>query len=356
MSDVVSFEPEKEDDEDYEPAVDSPIDLRPDLTALGLNEIERGVVEDTYENRQVLRGALMRWDTVYSSTGAPTGLIAARTEEQVRERRVISMQEKKPLLVDPTNLNSDYSTGLDLIIDESACRVTPPWVVAATKRYLDEQKRGGPSSPKRQPLAQPQRCRMVKTDGLRCMLWSSGRVKDDGLCRMHLKTQRKPGEDIERARKKLIQAAPYAVDILEDLMENAVSEPVKLKASTEILDRAGVRGGMELDVGVDVTDSRSPAQIIGERLARLADGAMRTARDLVDETDIQDAEVVTDEQPAAASAKEKVIAKLESAAAAAEPAETAEPEIDDDGEAVATLDITDDELSEFAGSGDGDDK
>lgn len=336
MSEIVNFEPEDDGEEDTEPAVDSPVDLRPDLTALGLNEIERGVVEDTYENRQVLRQAHMRWDSVYSSTGAPTGLISARTEEQVRDRRVISLQEKKPLLVDPTDLNSDYVTGLDLIIDDTALKITPPWVVSATRKYLEEQKRGGPSSPKRQPLAQPQRCRTVKSDGLRCMLWSSGRIKDDGLCRMHLKTQRKPGEDVERARKKLIQAAPYAVDILEDLMENAVSEPVKLKASTEILDRAGVRGGVELDVGVDVTDSRSPAQIIGERLARLADGAARTARDLPDETDIQDAEVVTDED-AAASESKKVIEKSASAA-------------EDTGEdgSVATDDITDDELGEFS--------
>ena len=333
MSEVVSFEPEGDGEEDNEPAVDAPLDLRPDLSALGLNEIERGVVEDTYENRQMLRQAHMRWDTVYSSTGGPTGLIAARTEEQVRERRVISLQEKKPLLVDPSDLNSDYVTGLDLVIDDTAIKITPPWVVSATRKYLEEQKRGGPSSPKRQPLAQPQRCRIIKTDGLRCMLWSSGRIKDDGLCRMHLKTQRKPGEDIERARKKLVQAAPYAVDILEDLMDNAVSEPVKLKATTEILDRAGIRGGTELDVGVDVTDSRSPAQIIGERLARLSATAARQAEELSEDTNIQDAEVVLDgEEDAAASEEPKVIEKSDAAASAAST---------DDGDEDG-VDVTDD--------------
>jgi len=343
MSDVVSFEPEKIDDEEYEPAVESPADLRPDLTALGLIEHERGVVEDTYENRQILRSARFRWDSVYSSTGAPTGLIVARSEEQQRERRVLSLQEKVPLLVDPKNMNSDYVTGLDLLVDESACRITPPWVVASTRRYLEEQDKGGPASPKRAPLAQPRRCRIVKTDGVRCMLWSSGRVKDDGLCRIHLRTQRKPGEDVERARRKLIQSAPYAVDVLEELMESAVSEPVRLKASTEILDRAGVRGGMELDVGVEVTDARSPAQIIGERLARLATGALRTARDLVDETDIQDAEVVVDEQKTAAASELKVIGKLGDDAD--KPA--SESQADEDGESVSTDEITDDELEDF---------
>jgi len=343
MSDVVSFEPEKIDDEEYEPAVESPADLRPDLTALGLIEHERGVVEDTYENRQILRSARFRWDSVYSSTGAPTGLIVARSEEQQRERRVLSLQEKVPLLVDPKNMNSDYVTGLDLLVDESACRITPPWVVASTRRYLEEQDKGGPASPKRAPLAQPRRCRIVKTDGVRCMLWSSGRVKDDGLCRIHLRTQRKPGEDVERARRKLIQSAPYAVDVLEELMESAVSEPVRLKASTEILDRAGVRGGMELDVGMEITDARSPAQIIGERLARLATGALRTARDLVDETDIQDAEVVVDEQKTAAASELKVIGKLGDDAD--KPA--SESQADEDGESVSTDEITDDELEDF---------
>ena len=56
-------------------------------------------------------------------------------------------------------------------------------------------------------------------------------------------------------------------------MENAESEPVRLKASTEILDRAGVRGGTELSVDVEVNDVRPPHVIVAERLQRLASGA-----------------------------------------------------------------------------------
>lgn len=290
---LISFEPEKEE-EDTEPALELSVDLRPDLSLLGLLEHERGVVEDTYENRQVLRRSRMTWDPVYTQTGAPTGLIAARTEEQNKERRLLSMGEKKPLLSDPRDNNSDYLTGLDLIIDEAACRITPPWVIGATKAYIKEQEAGGPASPRRAPASLPHRCRLVKSDGIRCMLWSSGRIKDDGLCRIHLRTVRKPGEDVERARRKLAQSAPYAVDVLEELMESAVSEPVRLKASTEILDRAGVRGGMEFDVGVEVIDSRSPGMIVAERLQRLAEGAARVAGELVDNNNVVDAEVVED--------------------------------------------------------------
>lgn len=261
------------EEEDREPFLETPTDMRPDLTALGLQEHEKGVVEDTYENRQVLRAAHFTWDPVYSQTGNVTGLIAARSPEQNKERRLLSIAQKKPLLLDSSSPNSDYLTGLDLLIDEAACKITPPWVVGATRSYIKEQEEGGPKSDRRAPAALPHRCRMMKSDGLRCLLWSSGRIKDDGLCRVHLKTVRKPGEDVERARRKLMQAAPYAVDKLEELMESAVNEQVALKASTEILDRAGVRGGTELDIGVDVTDRRPASQILSERLARLAAGA-----------------------------------------------------------------------------------
>jgi hypothetical protein len=89
--------------------------------------------------------------------------------------------------------------------------------------------------------------------------------------------------------------------MLEDLMENAESEPVKLKAATEILDRAGVRGGIEIDTTVQL-DARPAATIIAERLERLALGAISTAATLANngvhveaDKEIIEAEVVTDE-------------------------------------------------------------
>jgi hypothetical protein len=121
---------------------------------------------------------------------------------------------------------------------------------------------------------------------------------------VHLRSVKKrPGEDIERARQKLTQAAPYAVDMLEDMMENAISEPVKLKAATEILDRAGVRGGIEFDTNIKVIDDRPAAIIIQERLDRLAASAGERALELVqagvvesDTSDIQDADEVQEEE------------------------------------------------------------
>lgn len=315
------------DESESIPALDTPTDLRPDLSTLGLLEQDRGVVEDTYENRQVLRANSFNWDAVYSQTGQATGLIAARSAEMTRERRLLSIQEKKPLLVDPRDTNSDYLTGLDLIVDETACKMTPPWVLGATRKWLEEQDRGGPLTANRAPAVQPHRCKTIKADSIRCMLWASGRIKDDGLCRIHLRSVRKPGEDVERARRKLIQAAPYAVDVLEQMMESAESEQVRLKASTEILDRAGVRAGMDLNIDVEVSDSRSPAQIVQERLARLTAGAARIQEDIVD------AEVV-----------ETV------PAAAATPVEIFTPKKDneeEDGETVVSADFNEEEMKDL---------
>ena len=277
--------------------IDDPINLRPDLSELGIIEHERGVCEDTFDNRKILRGAKMGWDTVYSSNGVPTGLIQARSQAMATERRMLSLAEKKPIMVDPDRPNSDYLTGLELLAESASDYLVPPWVVGATKVWVKEQ--DDPiATENHKATALPHRCRAIKDDGLRCMLWSSGRPKDDGLCRVHLRSVKKrPGEDIERARAKLTQAAPYAVDMLEDLMLNAASEPVKLKASTEILDRAGIRGGQEFDVTAKVVDGRPAAQIIAERLARLAPEAITSAGELLDQgvtidAEISDAEII----------------------------------------------------------------
>jgi hypothetical protein len=275
-----------------------PYDRRPNLEELGIIEIERGICEDTFENRAVLRRSMLKWSSVFDDqTGAATNLIIARSIEQDKERALISINNKKQLLSDPGNVNSDFLTGLDLLLDDEALKISPPWVVGATRNWLKEQENGGPKSEKRAPLGLPSRCRMTKTDGTRCQLWNSGRIKDDGLCRVHLGSTRRTANNVEIARQKISQASTYAVDVLEELMETAISEPVKLKAATEILDRAGVRGGMELNIDIKNTD-RSPAEILTERLARLeAVASMRTAELIADGVDTTEVYTITDVTP-----------------------------------------------------------
>ena len=275
--------------------VDLPVSARADLTELGIDELDRGICEDTFDNRRTLRRSNLVWETVYNQDGSTSGLLKVRSAESTKERRIQSLAEKRPILVTPTDNNSDYLTGLDLLAEEATDYLVPPWVLGATRKYLKEQEEGGPSSPKRQPAAQPHRCRQIKFDGIRCMLWATGVPKDDGLCRVHLRNlKHKTSDDIERAREKLTQAAPFAVDKLEELMEFAESEPVALKAATEILDRAGVRGGVEIDTNVNV-EMRPAAEIISERLDRLAAGAIQTAARLAEEHSVIEAEVVVED-------------------------------------------------------------
>lgn len=289
-----------ESNRDY--VIDEPLSNRADLSEIGIEEIEPGVCEDSFENRKLLRRARLVWEPLYQTQGGLSGLIKVRSAQSTMEKRIHSLAEKRPILSNPNDNNSDYLTGLDLLAEEAADYLVPPWVVGATRKYLKEQEQGGPATEKRKPVPQPHRCRKIKEDGIRCMLWGSGRPVDDGLCRIHLRSEKsKTSDDIERARERLTQAAPYAVDQLEMLMEEAESEPVKLKAATEILDRAGVRGGYEVD-GKITMDARPAGDVIQERLERLAAGAVEAAASASEnEANIVDAEVVTDEED-----KEKV--------------------------------------------------
>lgn len=295
MTDMIA--PLDESEEDLTPRVDEPAQLRPDLASLGVAEVERGICEDTFENRSLLRKANLAWAAVYAANGMPTGLIQARSKEMDKAGRMISLQEKRPIMVNPDDNNSDYLTGFDLLVEERADKLSPAWVIGATKMWAAEQ--NNPiATEKRKPTYLPSRCRMIKDDGIRCMLWSSGRPKDDGLCRVHLRhVAKKPGEDIERARRKIVQAASYAVDTLEELMENAQSEPVRLKASTEILDRAGVRGGVEIDATVKVGDTRPAAEILAERWDQMKARALDNAIELTEKgVTVEDATVIEDEE------------------------------------------------------------
>jgi len=300
MTDIIEYIDEGPEDgqENITPIVDVPYDRRPNLEELGIIEIERGICEDTFENRAVLRRSMLKWSPVFDDqTGAATNLIIARSIEQDKERALISINNKKQLLSDPGNINSDFLSGLDLLLDDDALKISPPWVIGATRNWLKEQEQGGPKSDKRAPLGLPGRCRLTKTDGTRCQLWNSGRVKDDGLCRIHLGSTRRTANNVEIARQKISQASSYAVDVLEELMETAISEPVKLKAATEILDRAGVRGGMELNIDIKNTD-RSPAEILAERLARLeAVASMRTSELIADGVQVTEVYSITDVTP-----------------------------------------------------------
>lgn len=270
----------------------APRDFRPDLSLYGLEELDRGVCEDSYENRSVLRANRLNWQIIYDESGEPTGNILVLSPEMASRLSERRAEDRKTILVDPRNYDSDYLTEEGLLLEETADSLAPLWVIAATRTWIRIRNARENGNPKAMPIqaGPPQRCRHIKSDNTRCLLWSANRVTDDGLCRTHLGAKQNNATGaVARARARAYQAAPIAVEILEQLMESAESEPVKLKAATEILDRAGVRGGVEIDAKIDIA-VRPAATLIEERLARLRPQAQEIL-----ELEIQDAEVVQEE-------------------------------------------------------------
>lgn len=104
--------------------------------------------------------------------------------------------------------------------------------------------------------------------GQQCRRWS---LRGTTVCIKHggaLPGVREHSEAVvESARLRLIGATDYAVDWLLDLAENSTSDAVRLKATTEVMDRAGVKGGIEVDV--NVTTNHDPGDMLRERLATL---------------------------------------------------------------------------------------
>jgi hypothetical protein len=238
---------------------------RSPLTDLGIEETEPMVCEDNVDNRRALRNANIMWSALMDpDTGQLTGLIRAFTDEELTARRDTVWETKKPIMVDPGNPYSEYLPAEDLPMDSDI----PWWIKLRLRGWMEDEMKGKPLE-KRYPF--PERCEIIRTDGTRCWSWA-GNPRKTKRCKKHMPWEMEADTaNAKLAKIRMLQMAPSAADTLEGLMTNPhESGAVRLKASTEILDRAGVRGGTELDVTgkVEVLDSSKEVQ---ERLARLAD-------------------------------------------------------------------------------------
>jgi hypothetical protein len=284
------------DTEDF-PRIDTPSTQLPDLTELGIEEVDRGVCQDTYENRSLLRAYKYNFRPLFGNDGEVTGLIEAISPEQLEQRALANLDAKSFLLERPDRKNSDYIGGDRLLASPGVEDKVPAWVLAATRKWVQIEDRRENGEPQYRPsiASAPGRCRAILSTGLRCQYWHGGRVIEDGLCRTHLtKNVNREAQAHEHARVRVKSATLAAVDKLERLL-NAASEPVQLKAATEILDRAGIRGGTELDQKVthEVIDA---GDLLAKRLHRLEEEARKKDMQAIEAEIIEDAEVVEDDR------------------------------------------------------------
>lgn len=270
-----------------------------DLGQLGLEEVEPWQVEDSFENRRTLRLHHYQWRVVDDAEGMPSGLIRVFTQEELTKRRGTVWEQRRPIMEDPSNPWSEYISPLDYPPDADA----PSWVRMRAKRWL-EQREEGTDPEKREGL--PSRCRITRNDGTRCWNWVSR--KNVNRCRQHLTWGQNDAARVAVARARISQASLRSVEVLEELQDSAEGEAVRLKASTEILDRAGVRGGVEIDSNVRVEHTDASAEV-RERLSRLSDRLdteRRRVRELEEPPpeDVVDGEIV-DEDTSGASGPDR---------------------------------------------------
>lgn len=268
---------EPTEEEPVSPRIEEAPSLLPDLTLLGIDEADKGICLDTFENRKTLRAHQHTWIPVFDTEGEPTQFIQAISPEMMQAKALVSLSDKKSLLEDPRDRNSDYVTGLDLILESDADSMVPAWALAATRQWLRvEEKREETGKHVRPALAgPPSRCSYIKADGVRCQYWTGGRVTENGLCRVHLgKHLNGEANLLDHARNRLRSNALAASEQLEKLMDTATSEGTRLKAATEILDRVGIRGGVEVDSTVHM-EVRPAADIVAERMERLRKNQLR---------------------------------------------------------------------------------
>lgn len=133
------------------------------------------------------------------------------------------------------------------------------------------------------------RCTKTKKDGKQCNRWS---LRGAMVCYVHggkmPHVQKKAAAVVEAARLKLLGLSEEAVEVLEDLVKPGTPDAIRLKAAQDILDRAGLKGA--IDVSLTVEHTVDAASLISEKLDRIAG---KPTED--EDEDIVDAEVEDDD-------------------------------------------------------------
>jgi hypothetical protein len=263
---------------DAVPPVDIPDRLLPELEDFGIEPERKGVCLDTPLNRRLIGAAGLSWLPLYDQDGSLSDYLLCLAPEYEQEIRDQGIRNKGILLTNVHDLDSDYKTDVDLTLLPEVEKVVPEWVLSETHRWIRIRNRRfddkNPDYMKHVRRA-PVRCRKLKADGRRCSKWSAGTgaVTDMQLCSTHIRVvegnrMRMRESTVRKARMRLDEMAMGAVSRLEQLAEGADSDAVKLKANTEILDRAGIRGGTEIDMRASI-ETKPASEVLAERLAAL---------------------------------------------------------------------------------------
>jgi hypothetical protein len=273
------------------------------LESLGLEEVEPWVVEDTHPNRARVREVGLAFRPIRPATleemqamACPLLQVYDPGDPDELADAVHSLYERnKGVLVDPRDAWSDYVDPREAPLDQPL----PYAVISRVRRYREwearaaERAAAGEPPPKRRP-DMPVRCTRVRNDGVRCWAWAT----EGDLCKSHgLRSYlaEDAGYQAMLARRRVAEALVDAVDTVIDLSQNAASEPVRLKASTELLDRGGVHSATDVNVTHAVEQS-DPAAVVRERLAALAKRAAALEAPGGEGADgIVDGEVVSDD-------------------------------------------------------------
>lgn len=96
------------------------------------------------------------------------------------------------------------------------------------------------------------KCTGTRTNGEPCARWS---VMGTTVCYVHgaqLPVVKKAAAaKVEAARMLFMGSSTDAFEVLESLLQPGTAEGIRLKAATEILDRAGLKAGMDVQVTVE---------------------------------------------------------------------------------------------------------
>lgn len=117
--------------------------------------------------------------------------------------------------------------------------------------------------------------------GERCGRWS---IMGHDKCMVHgasfPNVQAAAAKRVEAAKLRLIEDADLAVDTLFELLQGTTADNVKLGAAKEILDRAGIKGTLEVNIEVN---HANPSEGILKKLSIMRERAIAAAEPEVEE-------------------------------------------------------------------------